>query len=77
MHTMKTRLKTETFENGDLSGDLENGGSNNARVNTQKRIHIFYKSASQPSYSQRILAQALKRHLSIKRKIACSLLVHA
>ena len=30
-HTMKT----ETFENGDLSGDLKNGGRKNARVNTK------------------------------------------
>ena len=35
----------------------------NARVNTKKRIHAFDMSVPQPSYFQRTLAGALKRHL--------------
>ena len=39
-NTMKTHLKTETFENGDLSGDLENGARENARVNAKNECLV-------------------------------------
>ena len=38
-HMMKTRLK-----NGDLSGDLENGGRKKARVNTKYGYTLFIRA---------------------------------
>ena len=54
MNTMKTHQKMETFENGDLSGDLKNGDMKNGLKCTckhSKRIHAFDINVPQPSYS--------------------------
>ena len=42
MNTMKTHLKTKTFETEDLSGDYKNGAGKNAGVNSKNKCSCEY-----------------------------------
>ena len=47
--TMKTHTQNGDFESGDLSGDFENGASENARVNSEDEYLNEYGGLCQPT----------------------------